>query len=519
MKKPLSLLLSLGVILSLLLPGCAHRDAPTPEQVELQGEQLKELSRSKVFRVINEPYLSATPVAIEPQNDPVLATRVTLRQKGTIRELATAVSTLTSLSVQVATESDDAPKSAPKASEPSGPGDPLAALLAAPEPFSGRTISVSYDGTLRGLLEHIAAVSGYGWDYKSGAIVLSRFQTKTFTLLAAPGKVSYENQLTNKSKETNTSSGLGSGVTQTVSTADTSTQNAQNNAVELHFDIWKEATEGIKPLLSAQGSVTGNQAAGTITVRDNEARLRQVASYIDEINTRFSRQVALQVQVWALELNDDSEAGLNLQAIFTNSDVSVIAGSLAEGADGFGSASVAVVSGKLKGSQGILKALNQWGNTSVITSGSGIAMNNQPLPIQAIKRHGYLAAVSTTTNTDYGQTAQLTPGEVTTGFAMTVVPHILDKRRVVLQYNVNLSNLDDLIEFSTADVKIQLPQVSTRSFSQRTALKMGQTLVLAGFQQESQQTSNSVGMLSGGRAAGYGKTLLVITIQVESAEI
>lgn len=261
--------------------------------------------------------------------------------------------------------------------------------------------------------------------------------------------------------------------------------------------------------------MVGNQAAGTLTVRDRPENIRQVSALIRDTNLRLSRQVALNIRVWSLEITDDNEAGLDLQVLFQNDDVSIVAGSLAA-LGGLNTASATLVSGKLKDSTAVLKALKQWGNATQITSGGGVVMSNQPVPVQAVKRHAYLAGASTS-QSDYGQTTEVTPGEVTTGFAMTVVPHILDKRRAVLQYNINLSSLDDMVEFKSQDITVQLPQVSTRAFAQRTTMQMGQTLVLAGFQQETQTTSNSTGLLGLGRKAGYGKTLLVITIELESA--
>ena len=138
------------------------------------------------------------------------------------------------------------------------------------------------------------------------------------------------------------------------------------------------------------------------------------------------------------------------------------------------------------------------------------------MPIQAIKRIAYLAG-SSSSQTDYGQTTDITPGEVTTGFAMTIIPHILDRRRVLLQYSINLTSLDELTEFSTSDLTVQLPKTSTRAFSQRSTLQLGQTLVLAGFQDQAKRLANSLGLLNFGRGADYAKTLLVITIEVEAA--
>ena len=106
---------------------------------------------------------------------------------------------------------------------------------------------------------------------------------------------------------------------------------------------------------------------------------------------------------------------------------------------------------------------------------------------------------------------------MTTGFTATIIPHILDRRRVVLQYNLNLSTLDELTEFSTKDLSIQLPKTSTRAFSQRSQMQLGQTLVLAGFQDETQSLAKNLGLFNLGRSADYGKTLLVVTISVEAA--
>jgi hypothetical protein len=50
-------------------------------------------------------------------------------------------------------------------------------------------------------------------------------------------------------------------------------------------------------------------------------------------------------------------------------------------------------------------------------------------------------------------------------------------------------------------------------------MQMGQTLLLAGFQQETQRMNTGAGLLNFGRRGQYGKTLLVITIETESADI
>lgn len=507
-----------ALLLGVMLVSCSYKGAPTHEDVEARGKEFTTLSRSKSVEVVAEPYVGAraVPIRAGAQSAPELATHVTLRMRGTLPRIAAGISDLTPLTVQVG--ADPAPLTPAKAPAPT-PGAPadLPGLLDVPSSGVGTILNVSYEGTLRGLLDHVSVVSGYGWDYdaKAKTVVFTRLTVRTFTLLSAPGKQEYKGQITNKSKETSSGSIGGGGVNQTVSTADTSSQTMQSNTTQYAYDVWVDTEKAIKALLSPEGSVVGNQATGTITVRDRAENVRQVANYIADINQRLSRQIALTVNVWALEVSDDAEAGIDFQAIFANDDVSVVAGSLSS-LGGPSTASATIVSGKLKNSTGVLKALKEWGNASQVTSGGGLVLSNQPVPIQSIKRIAYLAG-SSSTQSEYGQTSEITPGEVTTGFAMTIIPHILDRRRVLLQYSINLSSLDELTEFSTQDLTVQLPKTSTRAFSQRSQMQLGQTLVLAGFQDQTQQLSSALGLLNFGRGRQYTKTLLVITIELEAA--
>lgn len=505
------------LLLGVILFGCAHKGAPDQELIEGKGRDFTTLSRSKAVDVVAEPYVGvkAVPIRADEQSQAALNTHVTLRKRGTLGSIAAAIADLTPLTVQVG--ADPAPLTGQKKSGGQSGNLDLPDLLDVPGSGPSRILNISYEGPLRGLLDNVAIASGYGWDYdaKTNTVVFSRLSVRTFTILGAPGKREYKDNITNKSRETTRSSIGGSNVNATVATSDTSSQTAQSNTTDYKFDIWADTEKAVKALLSPEGSVVGNQAAGTLTVRDRAENVRQVGGYIAEINKRLSRQVALTVHVWALEVTDENEAGLDFQLLFANDDISIVAGSLAS-LGGPGTASATIVSGKLKNSTGVLKALKEWGNATQVTSGGGLILSNQPVPIQAIQRINYIAG-SSTSQSDYGQTTEITPGEVTTGFAMTVIPHILDRRRVLLQYSINLSSLDELSEYSTNDLTIQLPKTSTRAFSQRSTMQMGQTLVLAGFQDQSQKLANSLGLLNIGRGAKYGKTLLVITIEVEAA--
>lgn len=528
--KTKSYLAAFALIILLVVPGCSLHEQLPVSAIENKGSEFDDMTKSRAMSIVQTPYLGATAMELESQAAPILRTHVTLRFTGSIIALGDLITGLVPVVVSVESSADKpaAARSAGQpASPPTGPSngiDPdLEALLASTPSISigssGPTVRINYEGPLRGLLNQIATQSGYGWDYdgNTNTVTFASMMIRTFTLAASPGEISYENQITNKSKENSGSRSIGgSNTNTTVSTEDSSTQTNQSNKIKLKHDVWKDTETAVKTMLSSLGKVVANQAAGTLTVRDRPETVRRIAAFIDDVNSRYSRQVSIRVNVWSLELTDDVSAGVDLQAIFQSGNLSIVSGALGVASGSLNTAAATVVSGKLKGSNAVISALQQWGHVTQVTSGGAVAMNNQPAPILNTTRYAYLAGMATET-TDYGQTVELTPGEVTTGFAMTVVPHILENRKVVLNYTINLSSLDKMENFEANGTTIQLPQVSTRAFSQRVAMRMGQTLVLAGFAKSEQSRAKDAGFFSFGSAEKNTRTLLIVTMEVENA--
>lgn len=449
--------------------------------MDKQVKEYEDIAKSRTVQVFDTPYLGSNVRELDIRS-PLFDKKALLSQRGTIAEIAQSIEMLFP---QMSFQADG---------------------------FDTQSYRIFYDGTLKGLLDSISTTTGYGWTFADNTVTFSKVISKTYTIMAIPGTNSYQNTLTNKNKSNENS---GSGLGQSVSTGDSSADTAQTIKTNYQYDTYKEIVEEVKGLLSSTGTVSANQGAGTITVRDSADKIKLVDRYIDEINKKMSRQVAINVQVYSLELNDDIEAGFNLNALFENADLSVIAGNVSNLSNNI---TASIVSGKLKGSNATLSALREFGNASQVTSASGIVMSNQPLPALAVSKHAYLASMSTNT-TDYGQTTDIIPGEVTTGFSMTVTPHILERREVLLQYNVHLSSLEEMQRFATNDVTVDLPQTTNRSFSQRMRMKMGQTLVLAGYAQETKSNSTKGGFLFGGKSASNGKSILIITVSLEGADI
>ncbi|NDV28948.1 secretin N-terminal domain-containing protein [Desulfovibrio sp. JC010] len=497
----------------LFVGGCTNFQ-PSPQELSVKSRaaSMHQATMKKTVTVVHAPYVGAVPVELDNNKLPAVFTRritLNLRHPLTAPELARKISEQFPVHIEVVQDADSDMHVAQENQERKSP----------------ERMQLMYDGQLKGLLDNMCEFFGMGWEYDSSRakVEIARLQTKSFSLDVAPGNIKYESTITNKSQTSGNSGNANNinGVGQTTKTSDSVSQTSQTNKASFEGDVWKDTQRAVEAMLSKDGRVVVNEAAGMVTVTDTNTVLRRVEKYINSLNSKMGRQVALAVKVWSLELNRNADTGFNLETALKagQSSFSLLGGQPHSSLAGAGTLTAAILDGNWKDTKLMLRALRQRGRTTLLTSGSGIVMNNQALPVQVVKRDSYLAGVSSTTTENSMQTSELTPGEVSTGFSMTVLPHIMDNRKAILQYNITLSSLDSMKEFSSGSMTIQLPQVSTRSFSQRVKMKCGQTLVLAGFEQESNQDSKGIGISSGGLSQQYGKSLIIITIEMESAGV
>ena len=522
------ILLSLVVILGVsCMIGCAKNGSRAEETVDLYKAGFARFGQTGSFRVEKDaPCVRARRIPYTAdETTSLLDTPVTLYTHATLQEICAMIKELVPVAIDIVqdTREDSIGHRQSKIESPPQSQGANSSFADLPEIASylseERTrvrdsrISIHHEGPLVD-----AASPDEDFDASKNTITFARQMVKTFLLATAPGEVAIASQLTNKSRESQTGSGNGR-IRATQTTSDVKAEIAQVYQDRLRFDVWEDTLRNVKSMLSPEGRAEGNQGAGTITVRDHPGNLRQIGRYIDCVNERCSLQVALKVNVYSLEVTDERTKGLDLLAILPKLHLAGTAVALQGGTavqTALGSAQATILNGTFKGSQAFLQALKTIGRARQITSAGIVALNNQPAPVEAIKRIAYLAGTSVDV-TENGSETGLTPGEVTTGFSMTITPHILDRKKVVLQYNVHLATLDALESFETNNVTIQLPRVSSRAFSQKASMLMGQTLLVSGFQQANESEKKSMSLFSLGKTQTDEKSFILITIEVNDA--
>lgn len=412
---------------------------------------------------------------------------------------------------------------------PMPPGSPLGGLgqgqvnsvSSNTNSIAGKSFNVAYTGAVLGFLDIVSAQYGTFWKIDGANIRLLLTDSRTFRIKALPG----DTQLS--STVGSTSSSAGSGGTSSVAGSSTAS-GTSNNSTGVSFSglsVWAGVESAIRQMLTPNtGKVAISPSTGTVSVTDTPRVLDRVAEFVKEQNASLSRQVAVNVRVLSVEISDGDNYGINWNAVYNNLTDNVALGfksafPVAAGAANFVLQTSTPSSNQWGSASGaIISALSTQGRVSELTSATVVTLNNQPAPVNVGRQVSYLASSATTQAANAGTTTSLTPGQVQTGFSMVLVPHIIDGKELLLQASINLSSLLQMATITSGGSSIQSPDLSTSNFIQRVKLMSGDTLVMAGFDQDQlSAVSKGVGAatndLFGSRDSSGKRTMLVILIQ------
>lgn len=397
-------------------------------------------------------------------------------------------------------------------------------------------------GTLIDLLNNLGARCDLSWSYKDSKIILSDLETKTWAINGIPGDIQIQNQINNstgiqgQSGASGGSIGNGGGGAATgQSQANSSQSTTQTIAFNLQNSLWQNMSDAIKSMLSRTGRLSISPATSSLTVTDRPSVLLRVDRYIRNQNGILGRQVQIDVQVLNVEVNSEDNYGINWNLLLqgANTKFSINGQAVTPSANGTSAFSpspifvptnttqaftIGATGASLNGSQLIINALSSNAKTSLVTSTAVTTLSNQPVPVQFVDQLSYLASVTTTQTANVGSQTSLTPGELTTGFSLNVLPVIQSDGKVNLQLSLNISALKNMAQYSTTGASVELPETLQRNFMQKVIIKSGDTFVVTGFDSDSNQlTKNGVGgannwWFGGGVSSKKTRSRLVILV-------
>lgn len=520
---------------ALLLTGCATGPAENTvltRQVENKNVAIQSMLASQSAPATHNIYSEQSWIPLrklvaKEHKDTTAATdaiQIEINQTfSNLNDVAGAITSLAGYPVYISADTQTPPSNAPGV--PGMPGMPASLSPNNPKTPSGpitasSPFTANYSGTLTGFLNLATTYYGIFWKAEGSGLRLFMMDSKTYKIAALPG----DTRLSSNVESASNGSAGGSGGTQS-GTSSNSTGIAYTG-----LSVWVSLQESIKQMLSPGGKVIALPATGNIIVTDTPNVLKHVTAYINEQNKSLNRQVAVNVRVLSVELNDTDNYGINWDAVYANlsaigNPYSIALKTAFPAVTGAGNLIIsAPITGSNSGSSSVIasfiSALSTQGRVSELTSATLVTMNNQAAPVNVGRRVSYLASSSITAATVVGgvPTVTLTPGTVQTGFSMTLVPHIIDDKEMLIQYSLDLSSLLQMKTISSGQSSIETPDISTSNFIQRVRMQTGETLVVAGFDHDNlSAVANGIGsaqnQLMGQRNGLSKRSMLVVLIQ------
>lgn len=348
-------------------------------------------------------------------------------------------------------------------------------------PTTSLRIRPNLSGSLGEVLDQISAAFEVEWDYEDGRIVFRDYVTRRYQVMLMASTVS-----------ANFEAGP-------VSRAGT-------------YDFWGEVREGLQGLLGGDARVSFGTSTGIISVTARPSDHQAVQRYIAELNEQLGQQVAFDINVLSIILEDESELSLTLSAALNEQNIS--ANFENEPAQAGGGLFNIDVTGPLN-INAVVRSLARRGRVAVETRAGAITTNFQPVPIKVTETIAYIASQETIINDNGDSTTTTTPGTIEVGFVLLVTPRVLNSREVLLNYSISLSSNNGFQQIGN----LQLPNTSEQVLDQQAIISNGQSLVIAGFEERQTEIDRSgVGNpnflgLGGNRAALVDRksTIIIIT--------
>ncbi len=393
-------------------------------------------------------------------------------------------------------------------------GAELGALVVNPADYQ-RTFELSYAGTLDGLLDKIAAMASLNWKYEDQRLVFYRVQTRSFAIKTLPGALNLGALQGGGSG----SGGAGGGG---------ASSGGGGGGSEGQSDFWAGLESNLRAILSSAGKMNLDKNAGILVVTDGNEAMAMVEQYVNQMNQLMMRQIRLEVEVVTVDLNEAHAAGIDWTVVSQLSK-----GSLTYTTPPSTATAGTPFSVEFTGTNGktaMLRALQTFGQVTSTYSGVVVTSNRTPAPISVNNTLSYVrqttpAVVGAAAAGNVAATSGLTPGQVTTGTNIQLLPMILDSNQVLMQCSVSIASLKELTRFDSgsgaSQQSIQLPNVDTFTMVQRMAIPSGQTMVVMGYDQArtGSTTNGPFGTMITGKSGSGNKQSIVIMITPRISDI
>ena len=358
----------------------------------------------------------------------------------------------------------------------------------------GTRMAVRHDGALSAFLDRMASRMDVAWSYDGKVITIDRMTRRTWNVALPLGATEI----------TDTAPDGGSGTVITTARS---------------LDAWEELRERLEPLAPPPARITLSPRSGRVEVFGPPSVLAAAAQVIEDAAAAALARIGLEIAVYWVDTGKADEFGMGLAAEGTVGEFTAGALGLLElPAAARGEAANGLVISR-EGLTINFAALAQDSSVVDYRLASTVSQSGSVAPVAITEEQNYVRGVTDERDEDGNVSRTYEIAELSTGLSITALPRLVTPRRIQLALTVSRRHLVGFDAPGDGNNVIQLPRIDNRAIRNETLLRVGETLVLSGYEQDVAQTDRrGVGTLrylgiGGGTSVSRSKIRMVLLVR------
>ncbi|WP_028841169.1 hypothetical protein [Thermodesulfobacterium hveragerdense] len=404
-------------------------------------------------------------------------------------------------------------------------------------PQENRKITFQFQNQpLKNILESIVESLDLHYQIKKGVLYITPFEERTFHLdflhLVQESEFNLGGDVLGGATGMGTSSGSSTGGTSSSGNSGLKGKYEIKGQLEKkHIDVYTQIENSLQDLISEEGLYTLNRLTGTLYVKDRSSHLKMIAKFIENLKTKYKKQVVIEAKIIEVVLNKEHNLGIDWLEI-----ANLPLGQNSIHLDELTSRLTTknnepTISLSFRGTPNlnlILNALKQYGNINLLSNPRLRVIHGQPALISVGKSVEFVKEI-TRNLVSAQQTAQVQTNIETSsifeGVLLAVTPYLTENDEIFLHVVPIKSDIIALKrEDFGQDTSITLPEVNLREATSIIKAIPGDIIVLGGLILEKDTTNEKkimgigdvpiLGNLFKTKQSSKQKTELVIIIKV-----
>ncbi len=326
---------------------------------------------------------------------------------------------------------------------------------------------------------------GYGYKVRDGDLLVLAKDTRQFRLNLPPVTQAFTTATTNESTSAAESSGNDDAAQGRVRVG--AKVLVENSSGLVSY--WHDMEANVKNLVTPQGIVSVNKAAGVVVVTDTPRALDAIDVFFKEMNARAAEQITVDVKVVEVELSNEHKLGIDWNAIASAGSLRGLSFTTNFAGQNIASGNMMTFTGRAdkdgsgdieSGVKAVLKALESYGRIEVVSQPRLMMLNNSVASIQVGETRSYVESTQVEATQSGGTITSATLNEVHGGVTLQIVGSIVGDD-VFLNVTPVVSTIDDIRTITLGGgSKLEAPDTSIKTMSTLVRVKAGHTVAVGG---------------------------------------